>query len=587
MIKRWLCMMVSMLLLGVVAPLSAALSGSGVQDMARYFGADTEFFFSIRIDEGYVSDLNGVVNRVLSNLPAELGLPPELSLRTVTDGVLRGTPFQNYAKLSNIVGNYLAIGMRDIVGATVLSGRGRSLTPDIALFVQLRDRATAETIFKNEAGSMLGAAREISGYTVYTSPDGSVLVGFRDDVMAIVTSSSLLEMPRNTLADDANFKATIAALPAPSYNILLNFSGGFYRNVLNLLNQQMPMMDSIQQPLDLLENVTGIAIGFTIVDGRTLAMDIVGDGLTAPYELKPLSAEYTRLIPSNTAFVVAMSNVSQVVSETLKQLSELSAEFGQTDPMSVVRQFSRLLNLDFDTEVLPLFDGDTVLFTTLDIDALLNVLRTGELAFAKFPLELGLVVRPSDISNASQASMKLVEALKRLAANTTNVTFEDVQAGTLITIKVDASGITTLDVPLYIGLGNGFVFFGTFNAFERLFAGDVLAGTAEYADAQTVILPNSNQVLYFDDGGAATLAAISVVGVLEPIVDDFTENINRALMNPNATPEAMPDTSARNARLFGQFDTIVKTVSDLIAHSTVSSSIEGSVVRVRLTITLK
>lgn len=569
-----------MLMLGVFAPLAVALSDSGVQDAAKYFASDTEFFAVIRTDDGYISDLNSIVNRIISKFPAELGLPlpPEVDLRQFLNMGLASSPFGSYEGVREFLGGYAAIGASNVVAAAMSDGR---IAPQLVFALEITDRAKAQEALTTLSNDQLGEAKTVGAFEVYTSPNGDAMIGLSDTLL-IITNVESAFMVDGSLYNNAAFTETVSHLPAPSYNILFYVAGKVVTDLLQIAERELPA-DQLGQ-LDMLKGFSGGAVGFAILDGRTLAIDVVGE-LPAPYVIPPLSANVAASIPANSSFVVAMSGVEEVINLTLLQLTELAEVMGETDPKAVASQFSRLVGLDFDTNVLPLFDGDTVIFTTVGVDSLLNVLRTGEIAFAEFPLELGILTRPSDMNNAADVSIKLVDALKRFTANQENISFEDVQGGTLITVKAEIAPTLTIDVPFFIGTGDGFFYAGTFSGYSRIFSGDVLAGTAEYMDAQTILLPNSVQIWYLDDGGVATLAAIPAVTILQPIIDDVFTNIVNQLSNPEATP--VPADEARNARLFAQFGAVVQTASDLIAHATISSAYDGNASVARMTITFK
>jgi len=193
--------------------------------------------------------------------------------------------------------------------------------------------------------SLYAADVESGDYVVIEQEDGSVLyeaqLSFLSDLLiteevAVFGAADDVLLPgadARRLNDDATFNETINALPEDTYNALvyINPQPGF-----TLAQQLLPLFLGADTPEDLdLEAVGEVvgsqALGFTLLDERTLTMDYAQFGATTELAEDPLDLAMLDYVPADAAFVIEAQGLGATLSGALAALYELDAFLVESD----------------------------------------------------------------------------------------------------------------------------------------------------------------------------------------------------------------------------------------------------------------
>lgn len=290
--RRRLTLFLALTLLLPVIVLAFPAQATPVEDLtelSQYFPEDAPIFATIRTDEGYIEALDGLLGQVNDNLGGIL--PPEVSVEALLNMAVMDAIGTDYdTAVGSWLGDSIAVGLTSadfLADAALMDATGEEMNPaDIPLILAFDVADPEIAVFFAEGAAGEGAVvTEEEGYTLYT---GEMVVALlTEDVLLTGTDAELLiaaiESEDATLAESERFVNTVTTLPTGDYNILLYFDAAAYTEssiaLLDTLQEQEGMADLgidfsalvNMQPT----NNTTIAIGFTIIEGRNLAIDTV------------------------------------------------------------------------------------------------------------------------------------------------------------------------------------------------------------------------------------------------------------------------------------------------------------------------
>lgn len=519
-------------ILGVFAPVSSAIEEGGVTTLAKYFPTDFEVYASIRVDDGYVSELNQVINRVITALPAEIPLPRELDLRTLLTLPLpnRVLTYDDYRPW---IGDNVAIGVRTIEDTQ---------TSDVMLVLEIKDRSAIETIIKL-ATPQKGV--EAGAFTVYDlRRDGTFAIN--DEVVIFAGSVDLLPATFDGLNTTRGFIDTVAKLPEPNYNVLM------YVNSTNLY-AEMPLQELLPEGYEeiLPKN---IAVGATILDGKSLTIDLVQDAVS-PITLTPVSA-LAEIVPNGTDLLIGGTGISESIRQVF-MLASLADANEATDSVEQIREaLQTQFELDLDEDILPLFESDYGIFLSFNLNELLLVEETRSLETVG--LEAGVVIHSTNEERARRVMGRITALITREFEKDSpeGATLEAYTSGTFEGLKLvlaDTTAEPTISVPIVFGTNGQFIYFGLESALDKILAGDVLTNDATYQTASTLFTPDAYTVAYTDGEGVANMAGFlgltmvssSVIGGITDGETSDSETMMRTQLNLvfNAITSAIDSTS--------------------------------------------
>lgn len=526
--KLILVLVVAVLALSAVVTPTLAVPTAELNALAEYYPADTVFFASGRTDDGYVETLDGLIQRITSAIP-DSGVVPSIAdgLNEFVDQVLGTGDFQS--EVRPWLGQVASAG---ILSLDRVLGRGPEAdgTPSLLIAIQITDRAGAETFFKAgfEHNSTEIDTRTEGGYTIL-KPDtaDNAFIAIGDSVLFVATEYEILplETPAESLAANPAFTDTISLLPAGDYNISI------FANLGDTLGQMMDMNDMGQMPgmgalLPILENYPPFAVGLTILDARSLTIDMVmpyGAMMSQMAEMgystdmpRPVNPAFADRIPAGMPLVIHGTGLATQYRNQIANFRLQAEAMNEPDMeafgmgLEEIQQIEEMITffvqgltgLDFQDKVLPALDGDFALYmgpkaSLADAKNMRDL--TGEL-----PLDFGLVLEVSD-PEVSAALVKGITNAVGLSEEVTTST-ETIGGTEALVITVPPSRDMPFPVEIVVA-GNDEVFFiGTRDAARASLNPDGgLPSDPFYQEASAYLLDQSSYVLYLAGDGLLPL----------------------------------------------------------------------------------
>ena len=549
--KRLMLLILTLLLgLAVAVPASANQPTDELTALAAFAPADTVAFGVARIDNGYIETLEGVINSRLEAVAATLPegtVPPAIT----ADDIAPVAEFRAFAGdyIAFFVPSAQAVVQGDdnpFVGLTTVE----DFDAAIAYFDDLYE-------FDMEFGDIEKVEQE----------DGSVLyeatVSFLDSTLvttdlAITGSIASVVMPGDdmlSLADTETFQNAVAALPEAEYNIF-----GYLNNdpIVAVLEEFAPSAlegTGITVDFDLLaESLGQFAVGFTLLEGRVLTVDVV-QVAPALIDATPLDLSVLDSVPADTPFVIQGGGIGGTLAgmtDALYLLNDLLLEQGLLpipdagpldflgpDDIATFITLSLEGTYNFDlAETLAWMDGDFLLAMRPRLN--INDLFDSGLDFA--------FLLATDNPEATAALVE--EVAKNTIAAFSAATFEDgmlrTPLGALISQpELGVSAMTSTD---------SFLAMGSAALVDDMLAPEAaLSGTDNYAFESSLFVDDPYLLFYID---FAPIAQLLVDGV-----------------------------EAINMGLDGNSDAL-NTLAALLDSSAISAGRADGIATTRLTITL-
>ncbi len=563
------------LVLGAVVAPAAAVPAADLTTLADYFPADTAVYFSIRTDEGFIDELDTLVDTVRDSLPR--GIVPPFTLRDALDEVM-AEAFGEDATFDNTIrtwlGDTVAVGVLNLDEA--MMGGMRDEPPMlIALDVTDRDAAEAFILQSYAANDVEVASEDKGDYTVLIPESPSnAFFALGDDVLLLTPERDLL--PTNSdflsLADNTEFTDSVAALPASDYNAILaldlqDMVSQSYDMMMSQSEMMGPSAEMLAALQPLYEDYPRQTLGLTILNDRSLTIDFSQSALdyaalsdtflgniTPLLDAPPVDVAFAAHVPADAPFAIQGAGFGDSVTyfiDVFAAAMEIGMQQGMmmnqmdggVDNVPAMVQdmdandirafidlsFSGMTGLDLEEDVLPYLNGNAVAFGRALPSEATNMTVDGAMVFEVTDAE------------AMQGIMdQLVEALDRYEADYTN------EGGVLVLPGVirgffperfqeDLDAEPTFD--FLIGLNDDVFVLGSREAVEFVLSGegDSLADDPAYIEAQATFLEGSQQVGYVGFGPIRTLLE-QVVAALDNGSRD--QGVGAALMVLDAVSSA-------------------------------------------------
>ncbi|GAB4514464.1 MAG: hypothetical protein OHK0046_16600 [Anaerolineae bacterium] len=326
--KGLILISVLMLLLMTFGSSAQGTSLDELSTLADYFPEETTVFAVIRTDDAYLNTLDDL----LADVNAGLGglLPPGTSVRGLLDDAVRsiyGRSFESGVR--PWLGDSIAVGVTSIEGLTDVD---EAADVPFTIAAEVTDAEGAAAFF----GELINIEPlQTDTYTLYVDENAEAALLIAEDVLLLGTQVdsivSQFEATEAALRTSDLFTGTLDLLPNEDYNILLYVDGAALVEQSAALNAQM--MDEALSQTDMgaaeglittlmqfqadmqgqAAALTGpTAAGFTIIDGRSLVIDIVSQVsdpsviTEAPgyVEQVPVSLDFARYIPGYAQLVI-------------------------------------------------------------------------------------------------------------------------------------------------------------------------------------------------------------------------------------------------------------------------------------------
>ena len=570
--RKFALLLVTMLLL--MAGTAQARDKDTLTDLARYYSQDTVAYVGLRTDTDFAGELTSFYDRVRAFFPEVF--PPA----TATDLLDSFAVNMTGSSFEDGVGTWL--GETAAVGVSldpVFIDEMRGDVPPIVISVAITDVEGAKAFVesqldKDEDGNLLDYSFiERDGFVVYQPNEedqGQVSIAIGSDVLMMSPSVSLMVLGEidNALDTVPAFLETIALLPESNYNVIVYADSGeinrtsYYSSMMGMnfaaaMNEGASTDEAVNEAneesdgmlMSLLQVDATQAMGFTILDGDTLTVDIAS--LVADSELydevgidmqpaPALDTAFTSRIPADAVLVAQSSDFGPTTQLGLDSLRRFGAfvdeNGGLVELMGVPREFmddeelfamesfsissmvgaintgfSGLTGLNLEKDVLPVLNGDVASFV--------RVLPAQGFMLPVLP-DFGMYFQTDNDEGAAMIVDSLHQASQ---AYGTDYSIEALgEDGAALNLPVLVDALDMGDVPaldVLFGAGNGIFSLGTRPAVESSMGVDAnLTDTAAYQAAQAYFLPNTSVLLYID---------------LAPLADQLASLMNDGML-PNS-----------------------------------------------------
>ncbi len=496
---RKLALFLVMALLAVfsLTPLSAQAPQPDVFALAALTPADAEVYMSIRIDDAYLTTLNGLV-ALVTNAAQEIGLPVE-SIPRLQD--LIGTQIESNVTPEQ-VDQVLAL-MGDTLA--ISTTRDSNDVETFTVYLPIADKDGVLDII-SMAGGVIQGVGTAGPFIIYEAKDNQETHFLLSDDMLIVTTAdaNLIgsgDYPK--LSDASAFANAVADLPADGYNLVAYLSK-------DVINQNSGSQDVF----------TGdILIAGTILNDKTLTLDAVAVPTTPAQPSQAIDPAFLRHVPANSTAVVHATNLSALLNSIIT-----IAEGGDNpNARAEIEQGLASIDLSLD-DLLAWTQGDYALFARADMPVLLQAILNQNPEALAGALDFGMVIQATDATLAKKFSDKIASLLGSIIGSQPGVALsvQTVNGTDLTRIEINVptgNNGQTLNLALGFGANDDVFVFGTFAAVESIVNNSGgLATNPLYAESTAYVLPGATSVWYSDGATLTSAGALSAVGLMRASV---------------------------------------------------------------------
>lgn len=533
--KKLMVLFAALLVLGAAVVPAAAVPTADLTALADVFPAETSIFFALRTDDGYIDTLDGVLGRVNSVLPFPM-IPALRGLLDDASGALGGdfnTVFRSW------LGDTAAIGV-DI--RYVLDADPENDYLAALLAIETTDSAAAEsfwTMVMSEQGSIeeMYTVEQRDGMTIYRPNtdgpqlDGTIPLAFAEGYM-LFGNLDISIGAETTLAGEAAFADAMGALPNGDYNI------GVYLDNSALFEANMAMMTDMGDMMNmggmmdlfgaLIENAGSTALGFTVIEERSLTIDFaITTDLAAIAETigidpalmsaTPIDPAFARFIPAGTPVVSHVTNLAGAYTafiEGLRSGIALGAETSGADADEAMAEIDSAIagiefavrgatGLDLNDDILSWMTGDLALWVGIapavnDATSLFGALASG------LPVDFGILIDSSADPDSAAATVEGLRSALEFAISqlpeegSTQIELtNDVIGGSEVVVLTVLDRSLPFPIELVIGADANVFVLGTRAAAEAaLNPVNGLDADPAFQEALAYALPNTVQVHY-------------------------------------------------------------------------------------------
>ncbi|MGB1286241.1 MAG: DUF3352 domain-containing protein [Aggregatilineales bacterium] len=588
------------LLLLTVMPAGAVFAQvdatQGAPGMARYMPGDTDIFAAFRTDDAYIGELDGVYQRVLTALPeaARAEMPGSLIESIDTSMTNEGS----YEEVREWLGDYAALSLGNLV-VTMDDDPGNDSEVEFLFLLEISNADAFKTYFEDIVmiDSDEFVKSEEADYTLYSDPAESAYLAVSDNLAILTNNPEMIAFEQAApLVNDSSYQQSFTTLPESSYNIVFYLD---YNALLGGIMTQPGQADMFAAMGVDLQNIRSMVMGFTILDGRSFAMDI---GVDADYDalgvdlsaFSSIDPAFEKFIPADTEVIIRATDMSTNYITQTDQFSTMMQEMdpGSADPFEQVEgTLAAFTGINLREDILSWTTGDYAIAMDVNFDAfvaLLGGMETGNDPMAMLdpsPLGLALLIEATDPALAADATAKIVGAVERFTGGEESISIAPDTVGghdaTIIGFTVPMEG-QPFTLELVIGSNNEVFFFGTKDYIESALTGGGLAEDAEYQDASQYFLSDASTLIYTDDDGLLASFAVPALVFVGPAIgnvfDSIAEDLNASAPDSSRMMvQNDPTAEAREA---------LDAYRGLIASSSITASYTNGTT-IRLVITLE
>ena len=516
--KKSLILTLALLALLVAFAGSATAEGAPVNDLttlANYAPDSAPFFFAMRTDPAFITELDAMLARLTSKLPPEAKLPPGFGLDMLLNEFVKDVVDEDIS-FDELVrpwaGNTMAVYIPSV--EAVMMNR------ELPLFIgiEITDKSGAEAF----VDALLGDETAEGYYEVTVREDGVIVYNASSvyDPSVIITTDALffglfsddldeLVLPgedRVKLGLTGAFQDALAALPAGGYHAVayLDLTDAVNTLVPQIARELPPALADLLDPVEIMDRLGQQAVGLTVLQERSLVLDVIHTG-TVDMPGSPLNLDFLRHVPADTALLAQNNGFADAVRhwlDMLDQLDDMLTDMGEF-PLEDAGPFANFRFSHLGTFMQLSFEGST----GLNFDKTLNWMNEDVAMFLSLPtgsnpmfgvdpgfgLEYGLVVATNSPAETTDYIAALNDAMTEMYSATR---FENdmmiVPLGDLISMPELANiAVGSNDEVLAAGVKSSVAFAlnpGTEN----------IATTPTFMFEQGAFLPDTSVLLYAD-----------------------------------------------------------------------------------------
>lgn len=500
---------------------------------AAYMPADVAMFATIRADGEYtdlLADVLGLLNENTGGMLFPFGvdvIPPfhELVADVLADILL----IRERGGADAWIGDSVSIG--------ILPFFGMDDDPPVLVAISIADRAALDDVL-----AIRTEASDDSDFVRFATTQYDGLIS--DDVLLLQLNGidELTAPPSDALADDAVFQSAREQLPADGYNIF------FYSDIFNLIDQisvNDPELEAIRATMDEGEAIA-LAVGATIIDGRTLTLDLsmvplfpdLFMALPNYFEQTPVDPDFAAYLPDYTqllihasdlasgfdaffagldAGVVSLLRQTRVLSpldDPFEDFNPFAINFGGLSKTAVNALFAGFTGLNLERDVVSWMTGDYTLAASLiPVDSALTF---------SFDIAMLAEVGDADAAEAVIAGLRRADRLYGWGGATDEadtLSYPNLIASLLSpALGFPRDAINTDDLNLMIATNGERFAVGSAPSVRFALApdGDSLMDNATFQYASSLFLPDATSVWYVNGGALAEAAGLLAVVADQP-----------------------------------------------------------------------
>lgn len=452
--------------------------------LAEYAPEGAPVFAVIRTDAGYIETLDGLTARIA----AAVGQPTETPVSDTIDSIL-----PNSVDFATDIRPWLGDSIAVMLTQIDMESEGSAVPPgSVVIALSVSDNAAAEAwldgYFATQLGTSMTKSVEADGtlYAAESSFDTSALLADGVLFYALAPSLDTLVMPADdavNLAQTSEFQNVVGALTESDYNAIVYINGEVLLSELAPLFETMSQQSSSNMEamgmmgMGSLQDMAGMvgqqALGFTLLEGRSLVMDYAVAGSEMDNAQAPVDLSILEHIPANTILAAVNDGAGDMVNQffdSLEMLDAMMAENGMTmsDMGDLPPAFDIINFHSLAVFIRQMYEGTT----GLNLDDTLTLLNgTNALYVSIDPQEVQGVTVPVPspgvlfMTDDADASAAYVESMAGIVTDIfANATFEDgvlhlpANELGLVVPEQYQSMVGLLDMEL--ASGEGFIAFG-------------------------------------------------------------------------------------------------------------------------------
>lgn len=531
---------IMMVALGTLIAPAMAAPTADLNALAKYFPASAPVLVSFRTDDAYIKEIDDLFAKIAAQIPG-MKQPDTIAHQfdNVVNEVIGKGDFAS--EMRTWLGDTASIGIFSFEG---MMGRASSSSdnkpPHFLAALAIKDQKAAEAFWKTALDKQSGGGNHQTAtegdYILFTpvkDSKASGIIAIGKDVLFIGAYKEDLPLKGQSapLSDSPTFADNLKLLPESDYNITIYANlGTFLEQMMSMQSamtgsnaSQAAMMQSIEP---LLKNFPPEIIGLTVLDNRSLTVDIVfpyGD-LLKEYEKAGLSTAmpvavdptFAANILSGTPLVIHSTNLGASLEGFIKSFQAQAGMMQNSTGMSSAEMEKNLEQInkavllfthkDLMKDILPALSGDYALYLTLN-PALSDVSKEADLT-KQMPVDFGFLSEVNDptISQAIVDGIKTAITLSE--TKEVKVTSEKIADTDALVITGSAANMP-FPVELVVTGNDKLFFFGTRRAAEAALTGKGgLDGDTAFKEASGYFVPSPAIVAYLASDGLKPLGKI-------------------------------------------------------------------------------